>query len=220
MPSISAIPRRAKPPPSPAHGGPGAKARSGAWREAAPPPDLQTALLAELARLGMPKSRFEVRFQPLPEPGPRGGESGELYFSANPGEELRPLARIASGGELSRVMLAFKSLGAAGDPVDVYIFDEVDSGIGGPTAQVVGRMLKEVAAHRQVLCITHLPQIAAFADRHLVVRKEERGGRTLSEVEQLGDEEPRTREVARMLSGDDLTPIALCNARELIRRSA
>ncbi len=189
-----------------------------ARREAAA--GLQASLLAELAKLGMPKSRFELRFQSLPEPGPRGGEAGEFFFSANPGEELRPLARIASGGELSRVMLGFKSLGAAGDPVDVYIFDEVDSGVGGPTAQIVGRMLKEVSRDRQVICITHLPQIAAFADRHLVVRKEERGGRTISEVEQLAAEEPRTREVARMLSGDDLTPIALKHARELIRRSA
>ncbi len=181
---------------------------------------LQVSLLAQLAKLGMPRSRFEVRFEALPEPGPRGAEVGEFFFSANAGEELRPLARIASGGELSRVMLGFKSLGAASDPVDVYIFDEVDSGIGGPTAQIVGRMLKEVSRDRQLLCITHLPQIAAFADRHLVVRKAELGGRTISEVEQLGDEEPRTREVARMLSGEDLTPIALKHARELIRRSA
>jgi len=181
---------------------------------------LQTALLAEMAKLGMPKSRFEARLEPLPEPGPRGTEEGEFFFSANPGEDLRPLARIASGGELARLMLAFKSLGAASDPVDVYVFDEVDAGIGGPTAQIVGRMLKEVSRDRQVLCITHLPQIAAFADRHLVLRKEERGGRTISEVEQLGAEEPRTREVARMLSGDDLTPTALKHARELLRRSA
>src|SRR5208283_4766856 len=129
------------------------------------------------------KARFEVRFSPLSEPSPRGFELAELFFSANPGEELRPLARIASGGELSRVMLAFKRVGAAGDPVDVYIFDEVDSGIGGPTAQIVGRMLKEVSGERQVICITHLPQIAAFADRHFIVRKGVRGERTSSEVE-------------------------------------
>jgi DNA repair protein RecN (Recombination protein N) len=195
-----------------------ARKLSAARREASA--KLQSALLAGLAKLGMPRSRFEIRFEALAEPGPRGGEDGEFFFSANPGEELRPLARIASGGELSRVMLAFKSVGAAADPVDVYVFDEVDSGIGGPTAQIVGRMLKDVSRDRQVICITHLPQIAAFADRHLVVRKEERGGRTLSEVEQLRDEEPRTREVARMLSGDDLTPTALKHARELIRRSA
>jgi DNA repair protein RecN (Recombination protein N) len=194
-----------------------ARKLSAARREVAA--GLQTALLAELAKLGMPKSRFEVRFEALPEPGPRGIEFGEFFFSANPGEELRPLARIASGGEMSRLMLGFKSLGAAGDPIDVYVFDEVDAGIGGPTAQIVGRMLKDVSRDRQVICITHLPQIAAFADRHLVVRKEERGGRTISEIEQLAEEEPRTREVARMLSGDDLTPTALKHARELIRRS-
>jgi DNA repair protein RecN (Recombination protein N) len=188
-----------------------------ARREAAA--KLQTGLLSGLAKLGMQRSRFEVQFHPLASPGPRGCETGEFFFSANPGEEVRPLAKIASGGELSRVMLAFKRVGAAADPVDVYIFDEVDSGIGGPTAQIVGRMLREVSRDRQVICITHLPQIAAFADRHLVVRKEQRAGRTTSEVLLLREEDARTREVARMLSGDDLTPTALKHARELIQRS-
>ena len=180
---------------------------------------LQTSLLAQLGKLGMQKSCFEVRFTPLPEPSARGLEGAEFFFSANPGEEVRPLAKIASGGELSRVMLGFKRVGAAADPVDVYIFDEVDSGIGGPTAQVVGRMLKEVSHERQVICITHLPQIAAFADRHLVVRKGQKDGRTSSEVSVLEESEARTREVARMLSGEDLTPTALKHARELIKRS-
>jgi DNA repair protein RecN (Recombination protein N) len=197
-----------------------ASALSAARRKAARA--LSQALCAELERLGMPKSRVEVFFKELPAPGlgPAGAEAAELFFSANVGEEVKPLAKIASGGELSRVLLAFKRLGAAQDPVDVYVFDELDSGIGGPTAQVVGRALKDVSRERQVICITHLAPIAAHADRHLVVRKALRGGRVSSEVEILDELETRTREVARMLSGEDLTPIALKHARELLRRSA
>jgi DNA repair protein RecN (Recombination protein N) len=190
---------------------------SGKRREAAA--RLSTKLLEELSRLGMGKSRFEVRLAPGAL-GPRGADEAECFFSANPGEEPKPLARIASGGELSRVMLAFKRAGAATDPVDIYVFDEVDSGIGGPTAQVVGRMLKEVSRDRQVICITHLPQIAAFADSHLVVRKTVARGRTLSEVLPLQGDLERCKEVARMLGGEELTPIALEHAKELLKRSA
>ncbi len=194
-----------------------AAALSGKRREAAA--RLSTKLIEELSRLGMGKSRFEVRLAPCAL-GPRGADEAEYFFSANPGEEPKPLARIASGGELSRVMLAFKRAGAATDPVDIYVFDEVDSGIGGPTAQVVGRMLKEVSRDRQVICITHLPQIAAFADSHLVVRKTVDRGRTLSEVLPLEGDVERCKEVARMLGGEELTPIALKHAKELLKRSA
>jgi DNA repair protein RecN (Recombination protein N) len=193
-----------------------AAALSGQRSEAAA--RLSTKLLEELSRLGMGKSRFEVRLTPCAL-GPRGADQTEYFFSANPGEEPKPLARIASGGELSRVMLAFKRAGAATDPVDIYVFDEVDSGIGGPTAQVVGRMLKEVSRDRQVICITHLPQIAAFADCHLVVRKIVERGRTLSEVLPLEGDVERCKEVARMLGGEELTPIALKHAKELLKRS-
>ncbi|MHB8416427.1 MAG: DNA repair protein RecN [Myxococcales bacterium] len=194
-----------------------ATALSGLRREAAA--RLSSAVQRQLGKLGMGKSRLELRLEAAPL-GPRGADEAELYFSANPGEAPRPLARIASGGELSRVMLAFKRAGAATDPVDIYVFDEVDSGIGGPTAQVVGRMLKEVARERQVICITHLPQIAAFADRHLAVRKVVQRGRTLSEVRALDEGAERCQEVARMLGGEELTPIALQHARELLDRSA
>ncbi len=181
---------------------------------------LEAALLRQLGKLGMVKSRIELRLTPAPL-GPRGADEGELFFSANPGEEPRPLARIASGGELSRVVLAFKRAAAAADPAGTYVFDEVDAGIGGPTASTVGRMLAEVAAERQVICITHLPQIAAFADHHLTVRKTVARGRTLSAVVALEDPEERAREVARMLGGGEPTPIALRHARELLaRRSA
>ncbi len=185
---------------------------------------LSASLRKELGRLALAKARFEVRFSTQAGTaegalGPRGFDEVEFFFSANPGEEPRPLHKIASGGELSRVMLAFKRAGAGTDPVDVYVFDEVDSGIGGPTAQAVGRMLKEVSRDRQILCITHLPQIAAFADQHLAVRKVVERGRTTSEVSALDEGDERCLEIARMLGGEEPTKTAMDHARELIARS-
>jgi DNA repair protein RecN (Recombination protein N) len=147
--------------------------------------------------------------------GARGIDTCELLLSPNPGEEVKPLDRIASGGELSRVMLAIKRALARTDPVATYVFDEVDSGIGGAVAEVVGRLLREVSAERQVLCITHLPQIAACADQHFSVGKAVREGRTVSMVVSLS-ESARTREIARMLAGVEVTPAALKNAEEMI----
>jgi DNA repair protein RecN (Recombination protein N) len=175
------------------------------------------AVASELAALGMSKSELSVRFTPegvIDGLGPRGLESAELLLSPNPGEELRPLARIASGGELSRVLLAVKRVLAESDPVDAYLFDEVDAGIGGATADAVGRALAAVAKRRQVICITHLPQIAVFAARHLTVEKEISRGRTFSRISAVDGEE-RVRELARLLSGKD-TPVALEHARELL----
>jgi DNA repair protein RecN (Recombination protein N) len=149
--------------------------------------------------------------------GPRGLESAELLLSPNPGEELRPLARIASGGELSRVLLAVKRVLVETDPVDAYLFDEVDAGIGGATADAVGRALAAVSRGRQVLCITHLPQIAAFAARHQVAEKEVARGRTQSRVA-LVEGEARLRELARLLSGHQ-TEAALVHARELLDKA-
>jgi DNA repair protein RecN (Recombination protein N) len=176
------------------------------------------AVAEELAELGM-KSELAVRFTPVSEGlieglGSRGLETAELLLSPNPGEELRPLARIASGGELSRVLLAVKRVLAESDPVDAYLFDEVDAGIGGATADAVGRALAAVARRRQVVCITHLPQIAVFAGRHLTVEKEVIKGRTHSKVMQVEGEE-RVRELARLLSGKT-TEVALEHARELL----
>jgi DNA repair protein RecN (Recombination protein N) len=176
------------------------------------------AVAEELAELGM-KSELSVRFTPAAEGlieglGPRGLETAELLLSPNPGEELRPLARIASGGELSRVLLAVKRVMAESDPVDAYLFDEVDAGIGGATADAVGRALAAVARRRQVVCITHLPQIAVFAQRHLTVEKEVVKGRTHSRVAPVEGEE-RVRELARLLSGKT-TEVALEHARELL----
>ena len=175
------------------------------------------AVASELSALGMSKSELSVRFSPegvIDGLGPRGLETAELLLSPNPGEELRPLARIASGGELSRVLLAVKRVLAESDPVDAYLFDEVDAGIGGATADAVGRALAAVAKRRQVICITHLPQIAVFAARHLTVEKEIAKGRTYSRIAAVDGEE-RVRELARLLSGKT-TEVALEHARELL----
>jgi DNA repair protein RecN (Recombination protein N) len=150
--------------------------------------------------------------------GPRGVDQAEFLFSGNAGEEARSLGRIASGGELSRTMLALKVVLAATDAVPVLVFDEVDAGIGGRTADTVGKKLREVARTRQVLCVTHLPQIAAYADQHFRVEKREGRGRTATTVVALvrGD---RVREVARMLGGESVTNTSLQHARELITQA-
>lgn len=175
---------------------------------------LAEGVLAELRELGMPRAAFHVRFhrepaeegRPLPL-RPSGLEEAEFLLSVNPGEEVRPLAKVASGGELSRIMLALKGMLAEADDTPTLIFDEVDSGIGGGMAEVVGRKLAGVSAGRQVLCVTHLPQIAAMADAHYRVEKKTRGGRTETSLSRLeGDD--RVTEVARMLgaAGDSDLP--------------
>jgi DNA repair protein RecN (Recombination protein N) len=150
--------------------------------------------------------------------GPRGVDQAEFLFSGNAGEDARPLARIASGGELSRTMLAIKVVLAATDAVPVLVFDEVDAGIGGKTADAVGKKLRQVARVRQVLCVTHLPQIAAHADQHFLVEKREEEGRTTTTAAALvkGD---RVREVARMLGGESVTDTSLRHALELITQA-
>jgi DNA repair protein RecN (Recombination protein N) len=178
----------------------------------------------ELAALAMARCRLEVAFLP-PEGGveyggrilgPEGAERARLLLAPNPGEGARPLARIASGGELSRVLLAVKRALARVDPVATYVFDEVDAGIGGGVAEAVGRLLSEVARERQVICVTHLPQVAAFADRHLLVKKRVHAGRTAVDVSVLDEAGASCAEVARMLAGASLTPTALEHAAALI----
>ena len=139
--------------------------------------------------------------------------------SLNPGEPLLPLAKVASGGELSRLMLALKRIAPDAGPVPTIIFDEVDAGIGGAAATAVGRKLKSVSRAAQVLCVTHLPQVAAFADHHHRVIKHEIGGRTMAVMELLCDDE-RVQEMARMLAGAQVTGQTLLHARELIAVSA
>lgn len=176
---------------------------------------LAELVTAELADLAMPKARFEVRFFTHDKPENQGLERLEFYLSPNPGEELRPLAWIASGGELSRIMLALKRAAPDSKGVATLIFDEVDAGIGGAAASVVGEKLKSVACGLQVLCITHLPQVAAFADAHYRVEKMEDGGRTFTALVQLKDD-TRVLEMARMLGGTQVTERTLEHAREMI----
>ncbi|MBM4365179.1 MAG: DNA repair protein RecN, partial [Deltaproteobacteria bacterium] len=146
--------------------------------------------------------------------GPRGSDRVEFRIATNRGEEPRPLRKVASGGELSRALLAVKRVLAQVGPVGTYVFDEVDSGVGGAVAEAIGRKLHEVSRHHQVLCITHLPQIAAWADQHLHVRKEAVGERTFSSVRAL-DELASVEELARMLGGLRVSDAARAAAREL-----
>ena len=171
----------------------------------------------EVKNLGMPQTHFEVRFlepedkedaPPFHVGGKRisanGVDAVEFYFSPNPGEPPKPLARIASGGELSRLMLAIKSLVLGPGDISTLLFDEVDAGIGGGVAEIVGKKLKTVAAAHQVICVTHLPQIAALADSHHAVIKDVVKGHTVTRVKELNDEE-RVDEIARMLGGIKIT---------------
>lgn len=181
---------------------------------------LQCGIEDELRDLAMPKARFTVAISPLSVPGPYGCERIEFLLQANPGEAARPLARVASGGELSRLMLAIQRTAPAGAEVSTLIFDEVDAGIGGAAATAVGEKLRAVARDRQVLCITHLPQVAAYAHQHYQVGKEETGdARTITTVRHLLFEE-QVGEVARMLGGSKITESTLAHARELIHLSA
>jgi DNA repair protein RecN (Recombination protein N) len=178
---------------------------------------LEREVGAALTELGMAAARLSVRIAPR-ELGPTGADDVELMLASNKGEDARPLARIASGGELSRIMLAMKLALERADEVATYVFDEVDSGIGGATATAVGRQIRGVADHRQVLCVTHLPQIAAFADVHLHVEKHEAAGRTETAVKKLGAQ-ARKDELARMLGGT-ATARARAHAAELLEEAA
>ncbi len=178
----------------------------------------------ELDGLAMGRCRLEVALLP-PEAGvpvegavlgPHGAERAEILIAPNPGEPPRPLARIASGGELSRILLAVKRTLSRKDPVATYVFDEVDAGIGGAVAEAMGRVLSDVSRGRQVICVTHLPQVAAFADRHHRVEKRVAAGRTHTAVSLLEGEDERRREVARMIAGATITPSALDHAGALI----
>jgi DNA repair protein RecN (Recombination protein N) len=180
-----------------------------------------SAMERELADLAMARTRFEVRLARRDDPAgwtERGMDAGEFYISPNPGEEVRPLARIVSGGELSRVMLALKTLAAADATSKTLIFDEIDAGIGGRVATVVGDKLRALGARFQVLCISHLPQIAATASAHFHIEKRVRGARTTTAVARLQDEE-RIEELARMLAGAAVGESSRATARELLSAS-
>ncbi|HEX5482065.1 MAG TPA: DNA repair protein RecN [Terriglobia bacterium] len=199
---------------------------------------LEKRVRQELAQLGMEKARFEIHFLNAGDApgGLRGKDEIEIRISANPGEEARPLERTASGGELSRLMLALKTV-VAENPgkgagvarakqastgqgwLRTFIFDEVDAGIGGRVAECVGQRLKRLSEGAQVLCVTHLPQIACFADHHYSVEKFERGGRTITEVRRLAGEKERAAELARMLSGSHITDAVLEHAAAMLKQA-
>ncbi|MEL4860668.1 DNA repair protein RecN [Pseudoflavonifractor phocaeensis] len=179
---------------------------------------LQTRIQSELAQLDMPRVRFQVAFAPVEgETGLNGEGMDTVRFlmSANVGEDLKPIQKIASGGELARIMLALKNVLAENDDVATLVFDEVDTGVSGRAAQKVAQKLAQVARHKQVLCVTHLPQIAAMADVHFSVEKGEKAGRTYTAVEAL-DRGRRQAELARLTSGDQVTQASLDSAGELL----
>jgi len=183
---------------------------------------LGRAVEAQLRELAMPQARFEVALEPAPAPeglpcGPAGREAPEFRISANPGEPLRALRRVASGGELSRCFLALRNALRESDAGMVLVFDEVDAGVGGETADRVGRSLAELAAHHQVLCITHLPQIAARADLHFCVSKRVERGRSVTRVGAVAGED-RVEEIARMAGGESVGDATRRHARDLLAR--
>ncbi|WP_455382766.1 DNA repair protein RecN [Salinispira pacifica] len=185
---------------------------------------LQREIETNLQGLGMQKTRFEIAVtqrlseKGSPACGPHGIDQVTFRISPNPGEPLKPLRDIASGGEISRVMLAIKTVLAQTDQISTLVFDEIDAGIGGEVAVAVGLHLRQLARHKQVLCITHLASIAARADNHLKVEKRGKNGRTVTEVSEVSGDS-RVEEIARMLSGDKTGQASLTHAEELLRKS-
>ena len=176
--------------------------------------ELSAKVRASLSELNFLNSEFTVEFRDLEEPGETGAEEAEFMISANPGEPLRPLAKIASGGELSRVMLALKTASSGKDEIETVFFDEIDAGISGRTAQKVAEKLAAIAQTKQVICITHLPQIAAMADCHFEISKSAEDGKTRTTLQKLTEDEV-PRELARMLGGAEITDSVMANAREM-----
>ena len=178
--------------------------------------DLSSAIEEQLFALGMPKAQLAIRVEPAADYGPRGRDEVAMFFSANPGEAEKPLQRVASGGELSRIALAIKTVASSRDSsVPSMVFDEIDTGIGGRTAQMVAERIALVAQYKQVLWITHLPQIACMADAHLYISKRTEEGTTATQIRPLSERE-RISEIARMASGADMTTASLDNAREMV----
>lgn len=178
--------------------------------------DLSSAIKEQLFALGMPKARFHIRVEQAEDYGANGRDDVAMFFSANPGEAEKPLQKVASGGELSRIALAIKTVASSRDSsVPSMVFDEIDTGIGGRTAQMVAERIALVAQYKQVLCITHLPQIACMADAHLYISKRTVEGTTATQIRPLSERE-RISEIARMASGADMTTASLDNAREMV----
>jgi len=170
----------------------------------------------ELKELYMEKTIFEVRFSSDYESfSSTGSDKVEFFLSTNPGEPLKPLSKVASGGELSRIMLALKSIFSKHQGVTSIIFDEVDTGVSGRVAQAIAEKIYNVSIDSQVLCISHLPQVAAMADTHLYIAKDITDGRTRTSVQKL-DEQEKIKEIGRMISGVEITDLTKEHARELL----
>jgi len=193
------------------------RAEALSWKRREAAKRLEQGITAQLKVLGMPRAIFQILLLEG-ELGPTGKDQGEFLFSSNPGEEPKPLRTIASGGELSRTMLALKTVLASADEIPTLIFDEIDAGVGGGMAETVGRKLSAISVERQVLCITHLPQIASFADAHFRVEKRSINHRTEVTLKRLREGE-RVEELARMLGGSKEQPIPLQHAKELLARA-
>ena len=175
---------------------------------------LADKILSELAQLDMPRVQFQCRFRET-ELGAEGADGVAFYLSANAGEDLKPLSKVASGGELARIMLSMKNVLAEKDAVDTLIFDEVDTGVSGRAAQRIAEKLRSLAKHKQVLCVTHLPQLAALADTHMLIAKSERDGRTFTTVTPL-DKQGRVNELARIIGGTNITETTRKSAEEML----
>ncbi len=178
---------------------------------------LKRRMLQLVSKLGMKKADFEVRFAKT-DISETGIDEAEFYISTNPGEELKPLRKIASGGEISRITLSLKTILSGVDKIPTIIFDEVDTGIGGRIAEAVGNLLAEVSKQHQIICITHLPQISVSADNHILVRKEIRGKKTFTKVEKIKGE-MRKMEIARMLGGKKITKKTVEHAAEFLQKT-
>ena len=176
---------------------------------------MSARILQELSELDMPRVQFRCVFQEQ-ELMPNGADSVAFYMSANAGEALKPMSKVASGGELARIMLSMKNVLAEKDQIATLIFDEVDTGVSGRAAQKVAEKLRKLARHKQVLCVTHLPQMAALANTHMLISKSERDGRTYTTVTPL-DLEGRKRELARIIGGANITETTLKSAEEMLR---
>ncbi len=180
---------------------------------------LTECIQSELSELGMPQVRFAVNFTPLADWKAHGAENIEFLISPNPGEPLKPLVKIASGGELSRIMLAIKTIMAKADQTETLIFDEVDAGIGGRTAQAVGEKLARLSRDRQVICVTHSPQVSSFAETHFYIEKSVEKERTITKISKL-DQGSRVNELARMLGGQSITETTIKHAQEMLQMAS
>ncbi|WP_182187898.1 DNA repair protein RecN [Pectinatus frisingensis] len=179
---------------------------------------LSQAIKAQLLDLGMPNAQFNIQINDLKDYTPNGTETAQIMFCANLGEVTKPLQKVVSGGELSRIALAIKTVTAANDDLGIMVFDEIDSGIGGKTAQMVAERIAKIAIFKQVLCVTHLPQIACMADAHFYIDKYIQNNHTITRIKQLSAGE-QLNEIARMASGIDVTPASLDNAMEMINNA-